>query len=155
MSREVVKRAWATTAELAAMTPEAREFIVNTDRWSIVIGDGFTLGGAAEIRPGGPGVGYTAITPTNAGSGSATAKQKIAVFLHTGTISTFSFSMPPSPLDGDRFSIFTRSAITTLTLTSGTGGSTIIQSSLSPIAGARMDFLYVNSGSINRWFGGN
>lgn len=86
-------------------------------------------------------IGYSKITPSTGGTFTATNGQKEVVILGTTTLTAFNVVLPASPYDGQQFNIYSKPAITTLTVTAP-GGATLNDTVTTLSATTNVRFLY-------------
>lgn len=131
MPHLIKKRAYGTAAEIAAAVIEARELVVNTDDYSLVLGDGTTMGGRARFAS--TGTAATAYsTPASGATVTAAAGERYRVIDPAGTIAALTLTLPPSPQDGDTYEATFRDAVTLLTATAPGGATVLGSGSLQP-----------------------
>lgn len=86
-------------------------------------------------------IGYAKITPSTGGTFTATNGQHEVVILGTTTLTTFNVVLPASPYDGQNFNIYSKPAISTLTITAP-GSATLNDTVASLSATSNVRFLY-------------
>lgn len=147
MSRTPVGIAYGTVAQVTAMTPEQHELIETTDGNYIVIGDNVTVGGRRKVWTEQVD-NHTRSVPTNGGTTTSVAAETCRYFAHSSVIAGHTLVFPPSPIKGQKFKFLSRSAITTLTLTGGTGGATVVIATIGVVAGVGAQFIYDNTDNL-------
>ena len=91
------------------------------------------------------------ITPVAAGSHQIADTVQYLVMDHAATIATFTITLPKNPQDGNVVKIFSRSIVTTLTLSAGTGETIATGHTVTTIA-ALGSLEYVYNSSDSKWY---
>ncbi len=88
--------------------------------------------------------------PTTGATVTMTADQRFQALAPSGTISTLTLVLPPSPLDNQAASVGSSQIVTTLTVSAGTGGATILGAPATLAASSGFTMIYQSSD--NKWY---
>jgi hypothetical protein len=91
------------------------------------------------------------IAAVAAGSTALADTTEYAILNHSGTIATYTVTLPDNPIDGQTLHLYSRSIVTTLTLAAGSGESIATGSAITTIAAAG-HALWIYQESDTSWY---
>lgn len=93
---------------------------------------------------------YVQATPTTGTTVAALGPTQLVQLTPAGTLATLTVTMPPTPVDGQRFRIFTTQTLTALTITAGSG-QTINGTAVTTLS-ANTAVSYIYNGTNSTWY---